>query len=306
MNLDYYQKFWGEGLQENEVIKRFKETLLKTTRSYDSLVNWEKIRQNVHRFKYEIAILNSLKHAKDLEKELYNILSKYPRVVKVIPLIVAVREENFQILDYYELNSGTVVFQYQEIDFSTPLDHEKRLKIVNFCSKTGILALLKEVNDLFDYLVGVEVGLDSNARKNRSGSFMEQIVNKHLIEIKSELSLKLISQKLFSKVAGFPSHPSLANRKFDYLIMKDKLGVNIEVNAYNVPGSKPQEIVDSYIERSIELKKLGLYFVWITDGPAWLSMDNQLKKAFKEIDFILNLHFVSCGFLKFILRRLLS
>lgn len=306
MNLKFYQDFWGESFTSNKVVEMFLKTLLATTRSYDSFVDWVKVKRHVEKFKYEIAILNSLKHSKDLKNELYNILDKYPEVVKVIPLIIAVREMNLKVLDYYEQQPGRFICRYEEVDFSKPLDHQKKLNIVNFCSKAGILTLLSNVNDLFDYLTGVEVGLDSNARKNRSGLFMEKIVSKLLNELQSELGFKLYSQKLFSKVTEISTPKTFAKRRFDHFIVKDSLGINIEVNVYNVSGSKPQEIVDSYIERAMELKKLGMFFIWVTDGPAWAFMDNQLKKAFTEIDFILNLHFVNAGFLRYVLQRLLS
>ncbi len=46
---------------------------------------------------------------------------------------------------------------------------------IDFCIKTGIMNLFQEVKDIHDYLLGVEVGMDTNARKNRSGDIFEKM-----------------------------------------------------------------------------------------------------------------------------------
>jgi len=76
------------------------------------------------------------------------------------------------------------------------------------------------------------------------------------------------------------------------------------VNFYNVSGSKPQEIIDSYIERQKELKEYGYEFSLITDGPAWKKQKSQLTKAFENIDYVLNTYFVRLGILEEIIRMI--
>ena len=48
--------------------------------------------------------------------------------------------------------------------------------------KTGLFNLLQNhlVNNLYDYVLGVECGLNSNARKNRGGHLMEDAVEKFI------------------------------------------------------------------------------------------------------------------------------
>ena len=48
--------------------------------------------------------------------------------------------------------------------------------------KTGLFKLLSKakINSLLDYITGVEVGLDSNARKNRTGKVMENLVESYI------------------------------------------------------------------------------------------------------------------------------
>ena len=47
--------------------------------------------------------------------------------------------------------------------------------VMDFLEGTGLAQIFrdKSVKNLVDYVFGVEVGLDSNARKNRSGDLMD-------------------------------------------------------------------------------------------------------------------------------------
>ena len=49
---------------------------------------------------------------------------------------------------------------------------------MEYLEGTGLADLFrqKKINDLVDYVFGIETGLDSNARKNRSGHVMEGMV----------------------------------------------------------------------------------------------------------------------------------
>ncbi len=155
---------------EKEYLDYFFKTLLPTNRTYDFFVNWEKVKRNVDSCLMEISLLNALTKINEEEREskLIEIITKYPEVVKVIPLIIAIREQNILVLEM-----GEKVF-YKEFEFKPP--NEEIEDIVEFCIKSGILNLFGEINDLYAYLLGMEVGLDSNARKNRSGKIFEQIV----------------------------------------------------------------------------------------------------------------------------------
>jgi len=98
---------------------------------------------------------------------------------------------------------------------------------------------------------------------------------------------------------------SIRNRKADFILIKNnKKVINIEVNFFSGTGSKPQEIVDSYIERQNELKNNGFEFIWITDGEGWKGQKNQIHKGFEKIDYLLNLYFVRIGLLEEILCRI--
>ena len=124
-----------------------------------------------------------------------------------------------------------------------------------------------------DYLLGVEVGLDTNARKNRSGLFLETLVDETLRELSSRHpNLVVINQKTFGYVEekyDIIIPPTLRDRKFDFAIINQGKATTIEVNFYSGTGSKPSEIVSSYINRGEVLAAAGWKFVWLTDGMGW-------------------------------------
>jgi type II restriction enzyme len=297
-NLDIYNRI----LKINEVgelLGEFCRTLVDTNTSYDYFVEWDKIKRNVSRINAEICLLNSLIGSKDVEGELSSLLARYPETIVVFPLIIAVRKLTNSCIKVIE--EGSV--QSYEFKRKTKFSPSEISRIVNFSKKSGILALFSDfrIKDLRDYLLGVEVGMDTHARKNRSGKAMELALKPFLDNLKSRIpGIEVISQKNFEYISdkyGVPIPEALTDRKFDFVIKKKDSFVNIEVNYYSGSGSKPQEIVDSYINRQNELKNAGWGFIWVTDGIGWPSQLNQIRVAFQHIDFLLNLNFASRGML---------
>lgn len=153
----------------------------------------------------------------------------------------------------------------------------------------------------------VEVGLDSNARKNRSGSFMEKVVEEELQNISKEFKdIEIFPKGKFSKLEerGVKVPKELQHRTPDFAIKKGTKLLSMEVNFYSGQGSKPQEIVDAYINRQRELQNSGWQFIWITDGNGWRQGQNQIRKAIEQMDFVLNINFIKKGFLKHILSKM--
>lgn len=264
---------------ETEYFNFFYKTLLTTNRTYDFFVNWEKVKNNVLTYLTEISLLNSLTKVEVGEREgkLVEIISKYPEVVPVIPLIIAIREKSLAVLDV-----GDQLF-YKEFRFNNKkLKNDEILDIVEFCKKTGIINLFGEINDLYAYLLGMEVGLDSNARKNRSGKIFENLVS--LL-----LKNKLRKHPNFSLKEEDSSIKIKRNKRADFVIYKDNNPkIVIECNFYSTTGSKPIEVANSYIDLDHKCKEEKLTLIWVTDGPAWLKLKNVVERTFNEIDFPMN------------------
>ncbi|WGI17946.1 DpnII family type II restriction endonuclease [Methanonatronarchaeum sp. AMET-Sl] len=255
----------------------FFDCLKSTNHTFSYFVDWNKIQRKAEKYEDEIMLLQVLsKKKKDERKQkLHNLIKKHPKITKVIPLIIAVRDYNMKIMDERTL-------EITSYSFNGP-DKSNIMEIVDFCDKTGIIDLFDQIDSLYDYIFGLEVGLDSNARKNRSGKIFEEIIENVL-----EQELEKAGNYSYKKQTKIKKIDS--DKKFDFIIKENgEPIVALETNFYSSTGSKPIEIARSYTDLHKNLKKQNLTLIWITDGDAWKKMKNPLKNSMKELDYILNL-----------------
>lgn len=185
------------------------------------------------------------------------------------------------------------------------ISREEAGKYLYFSERVGILDLLIEVKDLYDYLIGVEVGIDTNARKNRSGEIFERLVYASL-KRRLPSHIELIPQDSnFSLYRSIGKSPGEQAKRHDFVLYIDnKPKFILEANFYNTTGSKPISVAESYITLQREAKKLGIKFAWITDGKAWAMMKEPLLRAMREIDYVLNFKMIPrfCSYLEKIFK----
>ncbi len=253
--------------------------------------------------------MNSLVGNKNFDDKFKSLLKDYPEVLPVIPMLIAVRDITFPVIaDFYSEKVDIKRFDFSERKLSeTEIDN-----FLEFVQKTGLKLFFTELanRSLLDYYLGIEVGMDTNARKNRSGFAIEKVINHYLDDInqRQNFPFPILKQKKFSyleKEFNFPVNSDIKNRRSDFLIIKDfKRPINIEVNFFTGSGSKPQEIVDAYILRQEELAQNNIDFIWITDGYGWKEQRNQTRKGFEKINYLLNIDFVKKGILEEILNTI--
>jgi len=300
-NLAVYQKFYKVSDVE-ELVKKFQETLMISNKSFTYFVDWEKVKANVKKYEYEINILNYLVGVFDSKAKLREILTKNPEVLPVLPLIIAVRDLEIAVIEDPTRPSETL----KKFDFNkrNNLSREEIENIVNFCHSSGVLNLFADfkIKNLRDYLLGLETGIDTNARKNRSGDAMESLVNPILDKIKGIEVIKQKTFKYLKEKENMSIPQKLLNRKFDYVIIAKDKKFNLEVNYYDGQGSKPQEIVDSYTNRKNELVRAKWGFIWLSDGIGWKKGAHQITNAFNDMDYVLNIEFARKGILNEILN----
>jgi type II restriction enzyme len=165
------------------------------------------------------------------------------------------------------------------INFSKNFDIED---VVNFSKKTGLMNLFTEIKDLYSYLTGTEVGLDTNARKNRSGHIFESIVKKLLKEA-------IVSKPEYNLTEEDSSIDIDRNKRFDFVLYKNgNPKFLFECNFYSTTGSKPIETANAYIDLQNKINNTEMEFIWITDGLGWQKMFSTLKSASNSIDYVLN------------------
>jgi len=295
-DINFYKKHLNLSTVD-EICKALSDTLIETNYTYDFFVNWSKVSKNRDAFKYEVALLKSLKNSSNPSADFRNLINKYPEVIKVIPILLACRDGLIKVL-----NSIETGLQYKSFDFSKrDYDAKEIDDIVHFTKNTGLLDMLCKMDSATDYLLGVEVGMDTNARKNRSGLFLEKMVTETLKELSDRNSdLVFVEQKSFGYVENkynvkIPA--TLRDRKFDYAVINKGKATNIEVNFYSGTGSKPSEIISSYSDRNRELKAAGWKFVWLTDGQGWKKMQRPLKVGIDNIDYVINASILRKGLL---------
>ena len=259
----------------DEFSNDFLNTLLETNHTYEFYVNWEKVYNNLENKLVEISILNSLNKVQpnEVESKFREIISKYREVVPLLPLILAIRNKKVPILNVEDKSSKIINFSKNGFDTE---------EIVDFSIKTGLLDLFNNIDDLYSYLVGTEVGLDTNARKNRSGHIFEDAVGTLIEEkIKNRNGFSFIDEEFVDDIDR--------NKRFDFVIYKNRTPkIVFECNFYNSTGSKPIEVAHAYADLQNEINETDLIFIWVTDGLGWKKMMSSLMNAGANIDFIVN------------------
>lgn len=276
----------------NDWISNFKTSIS----DYTYYVDFEKIYKNVDKVKVELNILNSLIGSKNIEEEFQNILIKYPETLECIPLLLAVRSREIFVKD--EINE--YLFEFDKMVYSIK-------DYIKFMKESGLFDLLQNhiINNLYDYVLGIEVGLDSNGRKNRGGHLMENLVESYIIKAGyekdvnyfKEMYLKDIEKKWNLDLSEMSGH-NTSTKRFDFVIKTDKQVYVIETNFYSSGGSKLNETARSYKMLAEESKKVdGVTFIWFTDGQGWISARKNLEETFNTMETIYNINDLENGIL---------
>ena len=262
--------------------------------NYGYYIDFEKVHRNVEGIKVELNILNSLIGSKNIESDFENLMRKYPEVLKCIPLLLAVRANEI----YCQDENGGHLFQF---DFGKypPNSHVHYERYKYFMRETGLFDLLENhiVNNLVDYVTGVETGLDSNGRKNRGGHLMEDLVESFIQKagfIKGdnyfkEMYIHQITDKWNIDLSAI-SNQGKMEKRFDFVVKTPDMIYAIETNFYGSSGSKLNETARSYKTLAWETEEIdGLTFVWFTDGKGWTSAKNNLEETFDVMEHIYNI-----------------
>lgn len=267
---------------------------------YKYYVDFEKVFSNVDAIRIPLNILNSLIGSKRIEEDFKNILSKYPETLKCIPILLAKREYDIMAMD----SEGQIDFHFNEMNCSID-------DYVKFMRKTGLFDLMENhiVNNLVDYVTGVETGLDSNGRKNRGGHLMEDLVESYLkkaglkkgISYFKEMYIHEIESKWDIDLSSISNNGS-AEKRFDFVVKGEKTIYGIETNFYTSSGSKLNETARSYKTITMETKDLDYFkFVWFTDGYGWNSARNNLKETFDVLEHLYNIAELESGIISKVL-----
>ena len=285
---------------DDELFKLITSTFKEKITQWDYFVDWNKVFRNIKPIEKELNLLNVLIGKDNIEEEAFALIKEYPQVLRAFPTLIAIRENSIDIL------IETKNFIYKRFSFTNSLlTDEDCTEAVEFLMKSGIGELLrdKKIKNLVDYATGVEVGLDSNGRKNRGGTLMESLVEDFVAETCNELNIGYMAQATASKIKrdwNFDVKVDKSSRIIDFAINKNGKLYFIECNFYGGGGSKLKSTATEYVEMNKFWTEQGIEFIWVTDGAGWKSTLKPLREYFDKTDYLLNLEMLKKYFLNII------
>jgi len=266
-----------------------------TMAGYDYYVDFGKVFSHIDDIKIELNILNSLIGSKNIDADFDSLLTKYPEVLRCLPILLAKREMEIAAMD----ENGIFEYRFDKPNYSLA-------QYKYFMRHTGLFDLLQNhiVKDLVDYVTGVEVGMDTHARKNRSGDLMEDLVEKYLqdagfvkdTDYFKEMNASKIESKWGLDMSSI-SNDGKAEKRFDFVVKGKENVYGIEANFFqSQSGSKLNEVARSYKTIALEAAPIeGFKFVWITDGQAWQGAKNNLLETFEVLENLYNVQDLESG-----------
>lgn len=256
--------------------KLFISQLSETNATLDYFTDFEKVIKNTNKIAIKLNQLNYLIGKTDLTKAIKELYEENPKVFEVLDILIAVRAKDKK--KTLNANGEFVLLE----SYFTSLQG-----VIDYIEQTGLAEVFKNKNitNLVDYVFGVEVGLDTNARKNRGGKNMAKAV---------ALKFKGANIPYRAEVNSteFEEIKSLGQdlKRFDFVVQTSKKIYLIETNFYNSGGSKLNEVARAYTDIAPKINQYDKFeFVWITDGQGWLSAKNKLGEAYSLIPSVYNL-----------------
>ncbi len=269
----------------------FMSQLYETNATLDFYCDFEKIQRNVADIAINLNTLNYLIGKEDISKAVEQLWEKDSTVFNCLDILIAIRRKDKKKYLLPNKSSRPICELFQSKE-----------GVVEFLNGTGLTELFKnrEIKNLVDYVFGVETGLDSNARKNRSGHLMENWVQ----DIFISNGILCDKEVACSKLPVIQMELGKDIKRFDFVIKTPKTTYLIEVNFYaDGGGSKPSEVARAYSELSTKINKIdGYKFVWITDGKGWDGVGS-FREAYDEIPLIYNLTTIT-DFIKLVQEEL--
>lgn len=259
-----------------EKFNEFMSQLKETNTTLDFYCDFKKIQTNVESISIKLNQLNYLIGQEDLDAAIRRLWKENRSVFSILEILIAVRTSDRKKAIMSDGNVKLINSLFESED-----------GVIEYIHGTGLDKVFqnKQIKNLVDYVFGVETGLDTNARKNRSGHLMEAQVS----------SMFDAANIVYRKEVYSTEYPELSvlgedKKRFDFVIETSRCKYLMEVNFYSGGGSKLNEVARAYSELSPKINALdGYEFVWITDGIGWSSAKNKLEEAFYVIPNIYNL-----------------
>jgi len=293
-DIAFYRKHFGINSNE-ELLDSFLRGLKRTNWTADFFVDWAKISAKVcdRDYRNALSLVAGIRLASNLPEELKCLLLTYPRIGEIVADMLAIHEAKTPVIleRNQQLQEISIIFRTE----SFTEDQAETLTL--FVEQSGLLRYLSKITSIWDYVFGVEVGTDTNARKNRGGKLGEQALSKFVTAAVGQKNLGHALNAKPSKVLQRREviQKSAFDRRFDALIHSASKIIAIEVNFYSGGGTKLDSIASDYQTRARDCRQAGLTFAWVTDGQGWNSSKGMLRQAIANIDYIFNFELLERG-----------
>ncbi|HDZ8765960.1 TPA: Dam family site-specific DNA-(adenine-N6)-methyltransferase [Staphylococcus aureus] len=260
-------------LKEFERAKFYKQ-LKPTSFVLKEYVKWEKLQENVREYELQLNDLNVLMASDEFEfKEKFERLySQRAESFDILPLFISSRNKQ---IEYWSSDGEVKKYGF-----------DKKETVFDFLVESGLrenLFMNNRYKNVLDYILGLEVGLSSNDKKNYTGTWMmNQIANllkENDITFRKEVPYKEIIDA-----------NRIKDKTFDFVFNKDDVTYCLEVNFFNTSGSKINSEAERFIELNKELQNYeDIEFIWVTDGIGLKKNQTSINKAMKAIENLYNL-----------------
>ena len=287
---------------ETKNFENLKNTLQDSIFTWDYFTDFEKVKINVKKIEKELNLLNYLIGKENIEEEFLSLVEEYPKVRKILPILIAIRDDKLSSTPIIT-NMETLIPESKKYIFNDEINENIKKELLVFFKETGLKEFFesKVVKNLVDYCIGVEVGFDTNARKNRTGTLMENIVGKYLetfcTKNKNFSFIEQATQKRIKEFLNYEIEIDKNSRRFDFALLdktENKLYL-IEVNYYS---AKLKATAGEYKELHTFLKAQNITFIWITDGLGWQTAKSSLEETFNHNDYVINIEMLKNGILE--------
>jgi len=254
----------------------FLAQMTKTNATLDYFVDFEKAKNNLAAITLKLHQLNFLLGKENLKEAVIAVYQENPKAFEVLGILLSVRDAR---------NTLTLDANLQTVSLSSYFYTVEQ--IMRYLQETGLVNIFRnrDICNLVDYVFGIEVGLSSHGRKNRSGAHMVKAISA-IFDKENIFYQEEVHSSYFPEIVSLGADI----KKFDFVAKTKKKTYLIETNYYNTSGSKPNEVARAYSEVAGKINQYPAYeFVWITDGQGWMSSKKQLQEAWQLIPRVYNL-----------------
>lgn len=293
-----YDVFEYLNLKPQEKLDYFMETRSVLSFLANYWVNYDNVRKNISLYDTpELYTLDYLIGKTD--EEIDDFFIKRKTHLLLIPKLLGIRPGKLEngILNVQDVN-GTYQLNFKSID------EENIALYLQFIHDSGLDWIFKNGlrKSVHDYAIGVEAGLDSNGRKNRSGkmgeNYLEEVL-KNIAQKKDWLTHGQTTAKKVKELYDLELDETFNNRQFDGSLFnpKRKKLYLFEVNNFNGGGSKSKASATEFKDLQDRFSRTNHEFIYVTDGKGWDSDKSHLIEAMEYIGKVFNYNMIEEGYL---------